>query len=66
VKIIAEVMDPPDAAYEILWPDGWPVPRVGDDVVLHDRNLAVRAVYWNPQGDEDDPKPFVFLALGRP
>lgn len=49
-----------------VWPNNWPVPRVGDDVVLKDgRSLKVSAVDWFPHG-EDGSEPFVYIVLKSP
>lgn len=47
-----------------LWPEGWPVPRVGDGVVLADgRSLNVTAVDWMPHGEDPGDEPFVYVVL---
>lgn len=47
-----------------VWPEGWPVPRVGDGVTTSDRrNLQVTAVDWFPHGEEDGDEPFVYVVL---
>lgn len=55
----------------VLWPPGWPVPRVGDDVHLPNQPaLSVRTVEWLPQGDQDtepaERVPFVYVVIGPP
>lgn len=77
MRVIVEVLGLPDVAAPV-WPvdslGNSQVPRVGDDVVLPDANLVVRAVYWNPVGDPvglpDEGlapgEPFVYVALGDP
>lgn len=43
-------------------PDGWPVPRVGEHLLLPDGETAVvTRVVW----DHMDPKVFVYLALAE-
>lgn len=47
------------------WPEGWPVPRVGDEVVLKDSStVTVRTVVWYPGGDQDAPFPHAYVVLG--
>ena len=36
-----------------------------DKVILDGLSLTVRTVVWYPNGDEDDPEPFVYLVIGR-
>lgn len=50
----------------IAWPEGWPPPRVGDEVNVADGTVYVRHVVWDPQGDpeDDQPEPFVYIVLG--
>ena len=50
----------------VEWPEGWPVPRVGDGVYTVDGDpLVVRAVDWYPHG-EDGSEPFVYVVLKEP
>lgn len=51
---------------EVTWPDGWPVPSVGDLVHLPDGvALTVTYVNWFPDGDDsDDSEPYVYVVLG--
>lgn len=46
-----------------VWPDGWPVPRVGDKVSTSDTELTVSAVVWHPAGEEEGDDPFVYVVL---
>lgn len=50
------------------WPQGWPVPRVGDVVHLwdHPNALEVYAVVWRPQGDDTDTRAHVEVLIGPP
>lgn len=52
---------------EVEWPEGWPIPRVGDRVSLPESSepLSVRVVEWYPQGDEDHAEAFVYLVIGK-
>lgn len=63
MKIVIRAMKRADLdEYDVTWPEGWPAPRVDDTISLPDGTpLTVRAVYWFPQGDEDDPEPFVYV-----
>jgi hypothetical protein len=49
------------------WPDGWPVPRIGDDVDLgplfDGLSLKVTVVDWFPAGEDDGDEPFVYVVL---
>jgi hypothetical protein len=46
-----------------VWPNNWPVPRLGDSVVLKDgRSLIVSAIDWFPEG-EDGGEPMVYIVL---
>lgn len=46
-----------------LWPDGWPVPRLGDEVRLADGAITrVHVVEWLPHG-EHGSDPFVYVVL---
>lgn len=48
--------------HDVTWPEGWPVPRVGDDLSLQDgTGLKIKAVDWYPMGEGDDPTPFVYV-----
>lgn len=47
-----------------VWPDGWPVPRIGDEVTsVHGITLKVTAVGWFPEGEDGDDEPFVYVVL---
>lgn len=47
-----------------VWPEGWPVPRVDDEVRLADgTSTRVHVVEWCPDGDDGSPEPFVYLVL---
>lgn len=53
---------------ELVWPQGWPVPREGESVALPGGDLlVVRTVAWCPRGgDPADPaEPYVYLVVGR-
>lgn len=48
-----------------VWPDGWPPPRVGDEVALgtdpdYSTVHKVEQVQWTPEGEE----PAVYVVLG--
>lgn len=49
---------------EVTWPEGWPVPRIGDQVQVKDKILFVRDVCWYPLGDREDIYPFVYVVVG--
>lgn len=45
-----------------VWPEGLPVPRVGEAIELGDgTRLTVKAVDWYPQGVEGNPEPTVYV-----
>ena len=47
-----------------VWPDGWPVPRIGDEVTsVHGITLKVTAVDWYPEGEDGDDEPYVYVVL---
>lgn len=49
---------------ERSWPDGVPVPRIGDSVVTNGGyELVVKAIEWYPLGDSNGIEPFVFVIL---
>lgn len=72
MKVKCSLVGLVDHHMTLEWPEGWPVPRVGDEVTLpgpdSELNLAVRAVDWYPKGDPDDggSEPFVYVVIGRP
>ena len=50
------------------WPEGWPVPRVGDGIVnRQDETFKVTAVDWYPEGEYSeepaDQQPFVYVVV---
>lgn len=50
----------------VVWPEGWPIPKVGDDVDIPDlpEVNSVRSVVWYPTGSEEQSEPFVYIVLG--
>lgn len=49
-----------------VWPEGWPIPRVGDGIDNQDGvTFTVTAVDWYPHG-EDGSEPFVYVVLHPP
>jgi hypothetical protein len=46
-----------------VWPEGWPPPSVDEIVVINKDPLWVRAVEFNPFGDDEDPEPFIYVVL---
>lgn len=51
----------------ITWPEGWPVPRVDDEIRVPgmDEVTNVRVVEWLPEGDPEHPgEPFVYVVIG--
>jgi hypothetical protein len=51
----------------LTWPDGWPIPRVDDEVEIPNlpEVAAVRTVVWNPMGSLDEgDEPFVYIVVG--
>ena len=63
ITITGEHRDQPDE-----WPQGWPVPREGEEVTLgNGANVYVRHVVWHPSGSTfngGDSEPFVYVVLG--
>jgi len=58
---VVDVVDPPI----VHWPKGWPVPRVGECVIIGDGNeFYVRVIEWCPEGDSESSEPFVGVTLG--
>jgi hypothetical protein len=52
-----------------VWPEGWPIPRVGDEINNQDGDsFEVTTVAWYPHGEhgEDDLEPFVYIVLHAP
>ena len=53
---------------QIVWPEGWPVPRQGDSFNVEalglDEVTTVRHVVWYPHGDEEGPEPYVYVVVG--
>ena len=48
---------------EIEWPEGWPIPRVGDEVYSKNNDLLfVRHVCWYPHGEFGN-EPFIYIVL---
>ena len=46
------------------WPDGWPVPRQGEQVELKELGvLWVGSVIWYPDGEFGEGDPFVYVIL---
>lgn len=49
------------------WPEGWPVPREGEQVCLPFGYVCVRTVVWYPQGNSEgggSAEPLVYVVLG--
>lgn len=68
MKILTTLVGITDHHRQLTWPEGWPVPQVGDSVDLPGLDgLAVRTVVWYPEGEgEDDAEPFVYVVIGKP
>lgn len=52
---------------DITWPEGWPVPRLGEIVSADSEEYSVRTIVWYPHGDPEtpeDPEPFVYVVIG--
>ena len=50
---------------EVVWPEGWPIPREGEIVEAKGPTLlVVRSVTWYPHRDEEGGEPFVYIVLG--
>ena len=52
-----------------VWPEGWPIPRVGDEIYNRDGEaFEVTAVAWHSHGEfpEGEPEPFVYVVLHEP
>lgn len=48
----------------LAWPEGWSLPRAGDEVVLFGVGSAlVRGVQWYPDGEDGNREPFVAVWL---
>lgn len=63
MKIVIRIVDSDQYAnYVVSWPEGWPVPRVGEAIELADgTRLRIQAVDWFPQGGDDVPEPAVYV-----
>jgi hypothetical protein len=67
MKIKTTLVGIVDHTRTLDWPDGWPMPREGESVDVNGLGgLSVRTVVWFPEGDDDDPEPFVYLVIGQP
>lgn len=57
----------PDEAFrspDPEWPEGWPVPSVGQSVYLKDgKCLIVSSIDWFPYGEDPGDEPFVYVVL---
>ena len=61
IKISVTGMHPrPD----IVWPEGWPMPRIGEEVTIGEHNLFVRHVDYYPLGDLEEKDPFIYVVIG--
>jgi len=63
MKVVLRIVGVIGLAYD-HWPEGWPIPRVDDEINLDDHNLYVRHVIWYPKGEEEDAEPFVYVVCG--
>lgn len=46
------------------WPDGWPVPSIGHQVLYEDFTFTVTDVLWYPGGEPgEDAEPFVYVIV---
>lgn len=52
-----------DRHVEVSWPADWPPPAKGDVVYVKDHPLWVGEVTWYPEGNEEDPEPYVWVNL---
>lgn len=45
------------------WPEGWPVPRIGEEIDYKGVIFTVRTVVWYPEGDINSfsPEPYVYV-----
>lgn len=54
---------------DTTWPEGWPPPAVDQIVWLREGDGMVpqwvRSVDWYPSGDDEDPEPYVNVAVGQ-
>lgn len=66
MKVMVSAVGVTNREHPITWPEGWPIPRVGDDVDIPalPEVAQVRTLVWNPEGDHDDPEPFVYIVVG--
>lgn len=47
-----------------VWPETWPIPRVGDEIGWNDgETMRVHVVAWYPAGEFDTTEPFVYVVL---
>lgn len=67
MRVIVNLIGLQDPSRELEWPEGWPLPRFGEEVSLPNLPpLQVRAVCWQPEGDEEDNEPYIYLVIGNP
>lgn len=55
-----------EATPVVEWPDGWPIPHVGEEISFPrlPTYLFVRHVTYLPQGDLEGTEPYVYIVLG--
>lgn len=46
-----------------VWPEGWPLPQVGNTIYIDDTTLWVRAIDFFPQGEEEGDEPSIYIVL---
>lgn len=66
MKVVVSAVGVIDHTHKIVWPKDWPVPREGDtvDIPALPEVAQVRTVVWCPEGQEDSPKPYVYIVVG--
>jgi hypothetical protein len=50
-----------------IWPEGWPLPHVGEQLYINDECSTVHSVTYYPQASplENEHTPFVHITLNR-
>jgi hypothetical protein len=64
MRVIVRVVPEPGATEWKEWPDGWPIPRLGEYIELPSGDTySVSTVAYYPQGDDEDesPEPFIYV-----
>lgn len=72
MRIVVDLVGLVDHRRTLEWPEGWPLPAIGDPVYLNglSQTMYVRTISWHPEGELNDEfsdqfsTPYVYIVIG--